>query len=67
MERNEFIERYMYLADKMADKYELDEDGRAELYLHLCEKAESAMVAKHPYQCLVKTLEYRAQWVVATL
>lgn len=61
MERNEFIERYMYLADKMADKYELDEDGRAELYLHLCEKAESAMVAKHQYQCLVKTLEYRAQ------
>lgn len=61
MERNEFIERYMYLADKMADKYELDEDGRAELYLHLCEKAESAMAAKYPYQCIVKTLEYRAQ------
>ena len=61
MERNEFIERYMYLADKMADKYELDEDGRAELYLHLCEKAASAMAAKHTYQCIVNTLEYRAQ------
>ena len=61
MERNEFVERYMYLADKMADKYKLDEDGRAELYLQLCEKAESTMSAKHPYQCIVKTLEYRAQ------
>lgn len=61
MERNEFIERYMYLADKMADKYELDEDGRAELYLHLCEKAESAMAAKHTYQCIVNTLTHKAQ------
>lgn len=61
MERNEFIERYMYLADKTADKYELDEDGRAELYLHLCEKAENAMAAKYPYQCIVKTLTHKAQ------
>ena len=61
MERNEFIERYMYLADKTADKYELDEDGRAELYLHLCEKAESAMAAKHTYQCIVNTLTHKAQ------
>lgn len=60
MERNEFIERYMYLADKMADKYELDEDGRAELYLLLCERAEGAMVSKHQYQCVVGALKHRA-------
>lgn len=60
MERNEFIERYMYLADKMADKYELDEDGRAELYLLLCERAEGAMASKHPYQCVVRALKHRA-------